>query len=256
MLARMRTLPLSVCVMLAATATAGHARADPPTGLACMARHYAITATEHDGHWFGKLSDGHELAWDDGAKKSFDEALDHPDLKDMLARPYQAGALRPVADPEEDPGRVRVDALFAATYPESGVRPAQLFGRKLRVHDRVLPVFRRIESELRELVAAQPTLAPWITKLSGTFNQRNIAGTNRRSSHAYGISIDLDASRTQYWRWQKPLTPLRWQNNVPEAIVRVFERNDFIWGGRWFHYDTMHFEYRPELFDPACAPSP
>jgi len=22
----------------------------------------------------------------------------------------------------------------------------------------------------------------------------------------------------------------------------------FIWRGRWYHYDTMHFEYRPELF--------
>jgi len=27
----------------------------------------------------------------------------------------------------------------------------------------------------------------------------------------------------------------------------VFERHGFIWGGRWWHYDTMHFEYRPEL---------
>jgi hypothetical protein len=29
--------------------------------------------------------------------------------------------------------------------------------------------------------------------------------------------------------------------------VAVFERHGFIWGGRWAHYDTMHFEYRPEL---------
>ena len=21
----------------------------------------------------------------------------------------------------------------------------------------------------------------------------------------------------------------------------------FIWGGKWYHYDTMHFEFRPEL---------
>ena len=30
-------------------------------------------------------------------------------------------------------------------------------------------------------------------------------------------------------------------------IVRIFEKHGFIWGGRWYHYDTMHFEYRPEL---------
>jgi D-alanyl-D-alanine carboxypeptidase len=39
---------------------------------------------------------------------------------------------------------------------------------------------------------------------------------------------------------------------VPAAIVHVFEHNGFIWGGRWYHYDTMHFEYRPELLDPDC----
>ncbi|MEJ2663631.1 MAG: M15 family metallopeptidase, partial [Spirochaetia bacterium] len=26
-----------------------------------------------------------------------------------------------------------------------------------------------------------------------------------------------------------------------------FEKYGFIWGGKWYHYDTMHFEYRPEL---------
>ena len=30
-------------------------------------------------------------------------------------------------------------------------------------------------------------------------------------------------------------------------IVRIFEKHGFIWGGKWHHYDTMHFEYRPEL---------
>jgi len=30
-------------------------------------------------------------------------------------------------------------------------------------------------------------------------------------------------------------------------ILFLFEKYGFIWGGKWFHYDTMHFEYRPEL---------
>jgi hypothetical protein len=29
--------------------------------------------------------------------------------------------------------------------------------------------------------------------------------------------------------------------------VEIFEKHGFIWGGRWYHYDTMHFEYRPEI---------
>ena len=30
-------------------------------------------------------------------------------------------------------------------------------------------------------------------------------------------------------------------------VVEIFEKYGFIWGGKWYHYDTMHFEYRPEL---------
>jgi hypothetical protein len=34
---------------------------------------------------------------------------------------------------------------------------------------------------------------------------------------------------------------------MPQEIIDIFERHGFIWGGKWYHYDTMHFEYRPEL---------
>ena len=34
---------------------------------------------------------------------------------------------------------------------------------------------------------------------------------------------------------------------VPLPVVEAFEAEGFIWGGKWYHYDTMHFEYRPEL---------
>ena len=35
--------------------------------------------------------------------------------------------------------------------------------------------------------------------------------------------------------------------SIPKEIVDIFEKHGFIWGGRWSHYDTMHFEYRPEF---------
>ncbi len=43
----------------------------------------------------------------------------------------------------------------------------------------------------------------------------------------------------------------RYRNRMPLEIVEIFERHGFIWGGRWYHYDTMHFEYRPELLPGA-----
>jgi hypothetical protein len=33
---------------------------------------------------------------------------------------------------------------------------------------------------------------------------------------------------------------------MTHEIVDIFERRGFVWGGKWYRYDTMHFEYRPE----------
>jgi len=44
---------------------------------------------------------------------------------------------------------------------------------------------------------------------------------------------------------------IAFKNELPWEIVRIFEAHGFIWGGKWYHYDTMHFEYRPELIGAA-----
>jgi hypothetical protein len=64
--------------------------------------------------------------------------------------------------------------------------------------------------------------------------------------HAYGAAIDIATRHADYWRWSRGETP-RWRNRIPLAIVRIFEQHGFAWGGAWYHYDTMHFEYRPEV---------
>lgn len=38
-----------------------------------------------------------------------------------------------------------------------------------------------------------------------------------------------------------------YRNRMPQQIIDIFERHSFIWGGKWYHYDTTHFEYRAEL---------
>jgi hypothetical protein len=260
------------------------AHAAPPKQLACLARHYAIEPVEQSGAWLGKLPDGTLVPWNDGKQKTLDEALEHPDLHDTLLRPYIAGRIRPVTDPNDDPGRVRVDALFVQTYPKRDITRVEFMGRRMQIHARVKNAFERVSARLSALRENDPALAPWLAKFSGTFVERNIAGTDRPSSHSYGVSIDLDAGKTDYWRWSapadtprpkgamegrsapadtprpkgamegrsKPASPLRWRNSVPQPIVDAFEAEGFIWGGRWYHYDTMHFEYRPELLDPDC----
>ncbi|QKQ24798.1 M15 family metallopeptidase [Candidatus Ruthia endofausta] len=36
-------------------------------------------------------------------------------------------------------------------------------------------------------------------------------------------------------------------NKIPQIIIDTFEKYSFIWDGKWYHHDTMHFEYRAEL---------
>jgi hypothetical protein len=92
-------------------------------------------------------------------------------------------------------------------------------------------------------------LQQFVRNPAGTFNWRPIAGTNRLSVHSFAAAIDINLDRADYWRWSgaKPGNVPRFRNRIPVEIADVFERHGFIWGGRWYHYDTMHFEYRPEL---------
>jgi hypothetical protein len=107
------------------------------------------------------------------------------------------------------------------------------------------------------LVTADPSLRRFFAHPGGTFVWRPIAGTDRQSAHSYGVALDLDPTLGDYWRNS---SPPRWRNRVPQALVDAFEAEGFAWGGRWFHYDTMHFEWRPELAacraDVASGPDP
>jgi hypothetical protein len=192
------------------------------------------------------IAGGRAFAWDDGKKKTPDERIESPDVEDMFAVPYQRGAIKPITDEAEDPGRARVEALFEVTWPQKAVARGTFFAQPVRLQPRVLEALARVEKR----VAGDAALAPFFAKLGGTFNDRKIAGTERRSAHAFGLAIDIDTSKSHYWRWQKS----GWKNAIPQKIVDAFEAEGFIWGGRWYHFDTMHFEYRPELLDPICAP--
>jgi hypothetical protein len=245
---------LASIVLLALAPTL--ATAEPPPSLTCLARYYTGHPVERNGAWFFELPDGKSIPYDDGKTRDFAQKLETPDVKDTFSIKYRKGPIQPVSLENDDPGRIRVEALFANTYGKSEsqvqVVPLELLGQRLRVHKKLVPVFERLAKRLAGLVAADGSLRPFLTKLGGTFNWRNIAGTDRQSAHSYGVSLDINVERSDYWRWQKG--KLKWVNKIPQAIVDAFEAEGFIWGGRWYHFDTMHFEYRPELLDESCYP--
>jgi hypothetical protein len=246
----MSSLAASLLVLVDIAAGGGPA---PPAELACLARHYAVTAVSANGAWFAQLPDGGRIVFDDGKTKTFAQRLAAPDVKDIFFVPYRPGVIRPVVTEDDDPGRVRVEAILAATYGGAEAAAQQVrtrfLGLPVRVHRSIVPALVRAARRLERARQADANLAPFLRRLSGGFAARKIAGTDRISAHAYGIAIDLDKSMSDYWRWRKGSG---WRNRIPQAIVDAFEAEGFIWGGRWYHYDTMHFEYRPELFGPPC----
>ena len=120
-------------------------------------------------------------------------------------------------------------------------------------------VAEKLSAVSRELDALPSEFDRFLVPSAGTYNCRVIAGTNRVSAHGHAIAIDIATKHAHYWRWaaekaaekaggtSATAAVLDYQNEIPMEIVRIFEKHGFIWGGRWSHYDTMHFEYRPEL---------
>jgi hypothetical protein len=203
--------------------------------------------------------DGTRMALDDGrGEKPFEDLVGAPDLQDIFAIPYPTGALgAPAVD--ADPGRARPEAFFERMY--GNCRKGEVAKRlvevawmpsrgptKLKV-TRVNGVAKKLKAVSDDLERLPRSFDRYLNPVAGTYACRVIAGTERLSTHGHGIAIDLALKHAHYWRWSKPDADGRyaWQNKIPEEIVRIFEKHGFIWGGRWYHYDTMHFEYRPEL---------
>jgi hypothetical protein len=212
--------------------------------------------------------DGPTLVWRDGTRmplddgkgaKSFDDWLENPDIEDMLAVPYPAGAPADPPPKDVDPGRARNAAFFNKIYGDcrkgevdrnltTVVWLPRKSGQRLRV-SKVDGVARAFEAVSRELDELPERFDVYLFPSAGTYNCRPIAGTDRLSAHGHGIAIDIALKHADYWRNAKPGKDgaYAYKNEIPLEIVRIFEKHGFIWGGRWHHYDTMHFEYRPEL---------
>ena len=198
-----------------------------------------------------------KILYDDGLVKSFDEKLNRPDLKDMLAQLYRPGRSQEPFRPDYDPGRFRVDAWFTAVYGASAseVRgnlvPVPFCGATVmfNAQNGAARALASVGRELAALLAKRPQLRQYLFPLGGTFLWRHIAGTSRLSPHSWGIAIDLNPRHGAYWRGRKTagseVEAMR--NSYPQEIVELFEKHGFIWGGKWSHFDLMHFEYRPEM---------
>jgi len=206
------------------------------------------------------LKSGKRIPIADGiATKTAEQRLDNADINDMFAATYPLGATFPVPETfADDPGRARNAALFEAMYGdckkgEVKMRAVawlpKLRGGSVQVTtaNGVADALEAVSKDLQEL---PEKFRPFMMPSAGTYNCRTIAGTERKSMHSYAAAIDLNVKFSDYWRFSgasKETQKVAYKNRMPPEIVAIFEKHGFIWGGKWYHYDTMHFEYRPEL---------
>ncbi len=213
--------------------------------------------------------DGNELVWKDGTRmqiddgtgaKEFNTLLNAPDIKDQFTYRYVAGRPTQVPELNEDPGRIRFMPLFNKMYGDctKGEVLGTLVsvdwlpkknGGKIKVTS-VNGVAEKLAAVSKDLDELPDTFLKYIKPNSGTYNCRVIAGTTRVSAHGHAFAIDINSDESDYWQWTKPDAAggYPFKNRVPYEVVEIFEKHGFIWGGKWYHYDTMHFEYRPEMF--------
>lgn len=204
------------------------------------------------------MADGTKIRWDDGRNKTFVEKLDDGDVEDMFAFKYDRNATEPAF--QQDAGRSRCEELFKSMYGHSAAEvernlvSVDWFGTKVRftringAADRL----KEVAADIAELLKTKPELEKFLTS-SGTFYWRKVRGANRQSAHSYGIAFDIAVAYSDYWLYhtQDENAKVAYLNKIPMELVQAFERHGFVWGGRWYHYDTMHFEYRPEIL-MAC----
>jgi hypothetical protein len=210
--------------------------------------------------------DGTNLIWRDGSRmpvsdgrpdKSLEEQLRNGSILDQLRLPYPVGALLLPA-PQQDPGRVRNRAFFDKMYGDckAGEVAAKLvpvvwlprtWGHVVSITS-VNGIDRSLTAISQELDALPAADRKYLYPVGGTYVCRSVADTGQTSMHGWGAAIDINPAFSDYWRWHRASGDIPpYVNRIPAEIVTVFERHGFIWGGRWAHFDTMHFEYRPEL---------
>jgi len=227
----------------------GEIKQEIPIGASILIETYPRFIKDYkDGKLF--LSDGTSIKYDSGNNKSFLDKLDRAEPVDIFAWEYK----KTKPNYCEDPGRGRCDYLFKLMYGSTSaevqkrMETVDWFGTKVKFSS-VNGAADSLRVVCQEIKKHQNLLK--YTKTAGTYNWRKISGTNRQSAHSYGIAIDIGVAQSNYWKWDNPhkkeTDKIQYNNRIPIELVDIFERHGFIWGGRWYHYDTMHFEFRPEL---------
>ncbi|GIM30374.1 hypothetical protein CPJCM30710_30400 [Clostridium polyendosporum] len=201
------------------------------------------------------MKSGKRIIYDDKKVKEIKEKVQNPDLQDMMEQVYPLFNITKLMPSDFNPGRIRVYDFFNEVYGGSEQQVVSnltnvKIGYKSHLFNSNNKASEALQSATQELIPVTEKssfIYSFVFPISGTFNYRTIHGTDRLSAHAYGIAIDLAYDKNDYWNWTSRKEGEKRLALYPKEIIRIFEKNNFIWGGKWGLFDILHFEYRPEL---------
>lgn len=238
-----------------------------------------VTKSEKD--WIIKFANGNSYLWA-GGKLLPESALPKSDKYTMYSiYPYNLNGRSPELYTPEKIEQLRVKKqprrkkqfipgvegslykeLYAITTKKSTKKQiveVKLSGQYIKVHRLIADKIKVIDANINKLAKTDPEVKNYLKSLDSVqaFNWRKIAGTDRKSNHSFGIAIDVLPKKYRkkvlYWSWESDknekwmLLPQSSLWTPPDQVIEIFLAEGFIWGGHWDRYDTMHFEYRPEL---------
>lgn len=221
------------------------------------------SVTYQDGDLVFSLA-GKAIHFQDGRMLA-ESGLDRRDRCDPIF--YRYPLEMPTEPPPLPDGPVRFctdvqEALWGRSESEirKHARSTRFIERRIFVNDVVAEALMDVERDIQAVAEYDAEVASWIddTETAYSFVDRGIAGTATRSQHAWGLALDLvpaSYDRQQvYWRWTRAWSPRGWHRipleqrwSPPVRVIEIFELHGFLWGGKWAHFDNIHFEYRPEI---------
>jgi hypothetical protein len=201
------------------------------------------------------MKSGKRILYDDKKSKSYEGKLNNADLQDMMEQLYPLTDIQNLMNENYDPGRARVYGLLKQVdgrtkeQIEKNLKGVPMGGKTcaFNKNNGAADALATAMKEIAALAQQKPAIYPFVFPVNGTYNYRVIAGTNQLSPHAFGTTIDLKRDDRDYWKWVPRKEGQKRLDMYPREVVRIFENHGFIWGGKWGHFDILHYEYRPEL---------
>lgn len=201
------------------------------------------------------MKSGKKIIYDDKRDKNIDEKINNPDVQDSMEQIYPLNDINSLMETNYDPGRHREYSLLNEVYGnskqevESNLINVGVSNSKYQFNgnNQAASSLEKVMDELIPLAESNKNIRASVFPCGGTFNYRYISGTSRLSPHSFGIAIDLAKDNRDYWKWASRKDGQKRLSSYPVEIVRIFEKNNFVWGGKWGHFDILHFEYRPEI---------